>query len=171
MAFAPEFTAARHDPLWNDFMTNCVGSLIGGPDNDIFPYVIIRHGKTAEGPGLERCRTPVDPNIDNLSDAALYLLAFEGHDVRQMMDICAKLYGNGDGEKANKILCSFSRSMFCLRMCHILDGLYGDNKSDSYGPRIHDLISKLREEGKIDENIVRIRRLVYELSPERLPTL
>ncbi|OAX83633.1 hypothetical protein ACJ72_02002 [Emergomyces africanus] len=170
MAHIPAFTAARHDPLWNYFMVSCGGNLIGGPDNEMFPYIIIRHGKTAEGPGLAHCSARIDPSIDTLSDAALYLLAFEGLDVRGMMNICAKLYGDGNGEKENKIHCSFSRSMFCLRMCHVLDGLYGEDKSDSYGPRIRDLIRKLREEGKVDENIIRIRKLVYELSPERLPT-
>ncbi|PGH34544.1 hypothetical protein GX50_02627 [[Emmonsia] crescens] len=169
MAFVPNFTAAADDQLWRYFMTNCGGNLIGGPDNEIFPFIITRYGKTAEGPGLAHCRTPIDPSFDNLSDAVLYLLAFEEHDVWKVMDKCAKLYGDGDAEKENNIHVGFSRSMFCLRMCHVLDGLYGADKSDSYGPRIRDVISTLRGEGRIDENIIRIRKLIFEMTPQRLP--
>lgn len=84
--------------------------------SDIFPVIISRVGRTAEGPGLEQCRNPIHPSTDNTSDAAVYLLTFAGYNLEQTEDECVRLYGDGDEEKENSIRNGWSIQMIALRM-------------------------------------------------------
>ncbi|EDN03280.1 predicted protein [Histoplasma mississippiense (nom. inval.)] len=81
--------------------------------SDIFPVIISRVGRTAEGPGLEQCRNPIHPSTDNISDAAVYLLTFAGYNLEQTEDECVRLYGDGDEEKENSIRNGWSIQMNC----------------------------------------------------------
>ncbi|PGH08336.1 hypothetical protein AJ79_06023 [Helicocarpus griseus UAMH5409] len=170
MEMVPAYTAAKDDPLWQHFVTsgpgrltqNCVG-------NDMFPALIVRQGGTAAGPGAANCRDAIDAKTDTLSDAALYLFAFEELDIRKIIDKCVEVYGEGDEVKKNNIRDDFSSTMLCYRACHILDAMHGADRGHSYGPRIKDVIQQLRTEGKINENIVRIRKLIYRTARPALP--
>ncbi|EER38643.1 conserved hypothetical protein [Histoplasma capsulatum var. duboisii H88] len=134
--------------------------------SDIFPITISRHGRTAQGPGLGQCRSPIHPSTDNISDAAVYLLTFAGYNLEQTEDECVKLYGDGDEVKESSIRNGWSIRMIALRVSHVVDGLRGVDRSDSYGPRIRAVIEIIREEGRAEAEASRIQELVIDVLEE-----
>ncbi|KGY14945.1 hypothetical protein PABG_12223 [Paracoccidioides brasiliensis Pb03] len=105
----------------------------------MFPAIIVREGQTAAGPSPKNCAGDVDPRTDTLSDAALSLFAFKGYRIEETIDSCVELHGDGDKRKTNQIMSDFSSLTLCYRMRHVLEGLSGTDRSQSYGPRMRDV--------------------------------
>ncbi|KAG5292371.1 hypothetical protein I7I48_04446 [Histoplasma ohiense] len=166
MSLVDQFMAS-YERAWSRILGADDQNLMRGiRKSDIFPVTIIRLGKTAEGPGVEQCRSPIHPSTDNISDAAVYLLTFAGYSLEQTKDECVKLYGDGDEEKENSIRNGWSIQMITMRMWHVVDGLLGVDKTDSYGPRIRDVIEIIRKGGRAEAETSRILELVFNVLGE-----
>ncbi|KAK2772646.1 hypothetical protein FQN52_007714 [Onygenales sp. PD_12] len=145
----PDFTAEIKDEKWQEFIKNNPHLSLWTEDSYVFPFKINRK------PREPTYGDTFDAKKEELCDVLLYKFACLGQDLKGAIEECEKLYEKSlvDETPISKLLC---------RMRHILDGLFGDSREDSYGPRIHDWIQgKVADETAKSRAIIELRKTMY----------
>ncbi|KAK2730938.1 hypothetical protein FQN55_005276 [Onygenales sp. PD_40] len=157
MAQLPIFTADLNDPIWAEFIrhtpfTGCLWN------SEVFPFVVDRVPRQA-GHVYPR-GDPLDPRNEALCDVLLYQFVFMRTDITEAIQWCEWQYQVSLADVAVTM-------KLVYRMHHILDGLFGHNREDSYGPRIHDLIQMIMmDEVEREATIISLRERIYQESME-----